>query len=118
MTVPEDPRIARVLSGHAVVANVSVNAADRPLVKWAQERGLLVYVGRRTHGWPQSPWRNPFKEDLHGTRDEVIAAYREHLDHSAALKLRLAELRGKVLGCWCHPEACHGDILCERVNEV
>ena len=44
-----------------------------------------------------------------------FAAYRDHLEHSPGLKLRLPELRGKVLG-WCHPEPCHGDLLCEAVN--
>ena len=120
MTVPEDPRIARVLAGQAVVANVSTSSADRELVAWAKERSLLVYVGRggRRHEWPESIWANPFIVDRHGTRDEVIAAFREHLEHSPGLKARLPELHGKVLGCWCHPEPCYGDILCERVNEV
>jgi hypothetical protein len=27
----------------------------------------------------------------------------------------LPELRGKVLGCWCAPAACHGDVLAEMV---
>ena len=67
-------------------------------------------------GWKQSDWANPFKLGKHGDRQQIIAAYREHLDHSPALKLRLPELRGKVLGCWCHPEPCHGDVLCEAVN--
>ncbi|MHB8407806.1 MAG: DUF4326 domain-containing protein [Acidiferrobacterales bacterium] len=28
----------------------------------------------------------------------------------------LGELRGKVLGCWCSPQACHGDVLEELAN--
>jgi hypothetical protein len=32
------------------------------------------------------------------------------------LMARLPELKGKVLGCWCAPEACHGDILSEFAN--
>jgi hypothetical protein len=32
------------------------------------------------------------------------------------LLARLPELRGKVLGCWCHPEQCHGDTLAELAN--
>jgi hypothetical protein len=27
------------------------------------------------------------------------------------------ELKGKVLGCWCSPKACHGDILAKIANE-
>lgn len=26
------------------------------------------------------------------------------------------ELEGKNLGCWCKPEACHGDILVELIE--
>ena len=25
----------------------------------------------------------------------------------------LPELRGKILGCWCAPKVCHGDVLVE-----
>lgn len=28
------------------------------------------------------------------------------------------ELRGKTLGCWCKPDACHGDVLAELANKV
>jgi hypothetical protein len=27
------------------------------------------------------------------------------------------ELKAKVLGCWCKPEACHGDILVEIIEK-
>lgn len=26
-------------------------------------------------------------------------------------------LKGKTLGCWCKPEACHGDVLVELVTK-
>ena len=26
------------------------------------------------------------------------------------------ELKGKFLGCWCKPEACHGDVIAEIVD--
>jgi hypothetical protein len=33
------------------------------------------------------------------------------------LKARaVRELRGKVLGCYCKPKRCHGDIIAEYVN--
>ncbi len=28
----------------------------------------------------------------------------------------LYELDGQTLGCWCHPKACHGDVL-KRLRE-
>ena len=115
-TESERERQAAVLAGKSVVANVR-KGADEALVAWAKAEGHFVYIGRQVHGgWKQSDWANPFKLGKHGSRNEIIAAYRDHLDHSPALKLRLPELRGKVLGCWCHPEPCHGDVLCEAVN--
>jgi hypothetical protein len=64
----------------------------------------------------QSDWANPFKEGKHGDHATVVAAYRDYLEHSPGLKARLGEIRGKVLGCWCHPLPCHGDVLCEAAE--
>lgn len=30
----------------------------------------------------------------------------------------LLKLNGKTLGCWCKPDACHGDILIELINSI
>lgn len=70
-----------------------------------------VYIGR------PSVWGNPFEIGKDGTREEVIALYREHIEFNTELYERAQlELRGKVLGCWCHPQACHGDVLAEIAN--
>lgn len=71
-----------------------------------------VYVGR------PSVWGNPFSH-LPGTLaqyrvatlPDAIAAYETWLLQQPALLARLPELRGKVLGCWCKPGPCHGDVL-------
>ena len=31
---------------------------------------------------------------------------------------QLPELKNKVLGCWCYPEKCHGDILFKLLKEL
>lgn len=69
-----------------------------------------VYIGR------PSRWGNPFKIGRDGTREEVIAKYRAWVQSQPALMAALPELRGKVLGCWCKPEACHGDTLAELAD--
>lgn len=33
-------------------------------------------------------------------------------------KLKLLELKGKRLGCWCKPAPCHGDVLVELIEEL
>lgn len=66
-----------------------------------------------------SKWGNPFKIGEDGTRDQVIEMYRQYLlgrpDLLAAIP---TELKGKVLGCWCKPERCHGDVLAEIADGV
>lgn len=69
-----------------------------------------VRIDRRTE------WGNPFRIGPDGDREQVIAKFRawllDSIDNDPAVlrHLRL-ELRGKVLGCWCAPAACHGDVL-------
>lgn len=78
-----------------------------------------VYIGR------PSRWGNPFSEKLGTlasfrvpTRIDAIEKYKEWLMTQPELIERAKrELRGKVLGCWCHPKTCHGDILVELANQ-
>ncbi len=70
-----------------------------------------VYIGRG------SKWGNPFIIGIHGTRAEVIQKYDIWLDTKLALLAALPELQDKVLGCWCPPRACHGNILITRLLE-
>jgi hypothetical protein len=51
-----------------------------------------------------------------GNREQVIALYREWLPRQTELMRRLPELQGKVLGCFCAPLPCHGDVLAELAN--
>jgi len=64
-----------------------------------------VYVGR------PSKWGNPFVVGKDGARGECIALYEAWLRESPLMLAALDELRGLVLGCWCAPRPCHGDVL-------
>ena len=67
---------------------------------------MFVRVNRAT------PWGNPFVLGRDGDRATVIARHRdEYLHCQPGLLARLGELRGKALGCWCAPQACHADVL-------
>ena len=70
-----------------------------------------IYIGR------PGPWGNPFAIGKDGTREEVIARYEEWIRTQPDLMARLPELRGKVLGCWCSPYPCHGDVLQKLLRE-
>jgi hypothetical protein len=77
-----------------------------------------VYIGR------PSIWGNPFTHK-DGTlakykcesREAAVNAYKEWILTQPELLHKLSELKGKVLGCWCKPQACHGDILLEMANK-
>ena len=64
-----------------------------------------IYIGRG------SIWGNPFHIGTDGTREEVIAKYKEYLLKNEFLMSRISDLKGKTLGCWCSPKSCHGDVL-------
>lgn len=76
-----------------------------------------VYVGR------PSDWGNPYSHENDtlarwrvASRAEAIARYEEWLLAKPALLARLPELRGRVLGCWCHPLPCHAMVLARYAN--
>lgn len=69
-----------------------------------------VYIGRG------SKWGNPFVIGIDGTRDEVIAKYKEWIVNQPQFS-DLEELKGKTLGCFCYPLKCHGDVLIEFLNQ-
>jgi hypothetical protein len=62
-------------------------------------------------------WGNPFRINVDGTREEVISAYEKWIKAQPHLLAALSELKGKRLGCWCKPQACHGDVLVKLINE-
>eukprot|EP01127_Copromyxa_protea_P011866 TRINITY_DN302_c0_g1_i2.p1 TRINITY_DN302_c0_g1~~TRINITY_DN302_c0_g1_i2.p1 ORF type:complete len:108 (+),score=20.68 TRINITY_DN302_c0_g1_i2:200-523(+) len=70
-------------------------------------------------GWrlTQSKWHNPFPVKTHG-RETSIKMYEDYIRENSELFGSLHELEGKVLGCWCHPQACHGDVLVRLLKEI
>lgn len=82
-------------------------------------RAGVVFVEKQRFPKEASIFCNPFKVGKDGTRDEVIQKYRTYMEgrlaSDPALVEQLRALRGKRLGCWCKPEACHGDVLLELI---
>ena len=71
-----------------------------------------VYIGR------PSKWGNPYILGINGSRSEVVAKFKSWLMSDVRLiEQAKAELRGKILGCWCAPKVCHGDVLAVIANE-
>ena len=87
------------------------STGETEVVNLKEER-YDVYIGRG------SPWGNPFPITKRENRAYVIARYRRYIRSRPELLARLGELRGKRLGCYCHPFPCHGDVLVELVNQA
>lgn len=105
----ENALLYQLRRGETVV--VSMRGQHENLIRWAESEGKYVRIDRRTE------WGNPFEMPADGDRATVIAAYAEHyLPHKPSLIEKLPSLRGKVLGCWCAPERCHGDVLRSRAR--
>lgn len=81
------------------------------VVHWKKEK-YDVYIGR------PSKWGNPFAIGIDGTREEVIEKYRQYINNKPELLKDIHELKNKVLGCWCSPYVCHGDVLVELVGNL
>lgn len=84
----------------------------------ASERGA-VYIGR------PGVLGNPFALTNEAYRDEVIARYRVYFEKRLADPIFIAVLEGLetrdrkgdlVLGCFCAPRACHGDVIKEYLD--
>jgi hypothetical protein len=80
---------------------------------------FTVYIGRPGHGL-QGPFGNPFVVGVHGTRGECVRLFEEWFASDTAKEYReLIHTRiipNDVLGCFCKPAACHGDIIARYVN--
>lgn len=85
---------------------------------WAKGENNL-YIGRNmsfyVKGAVGSKWANKFSVKKY-SRDGCLEMYKKYIKESE-LYNDLDELEGKVLGCWCKPERCHGDVLMELLRE-
>ena len=98
------------------------------LKEWDKEE-QNVYIGRcgvvfiNNERFPKknSIWHNPFKIRKNGlTREDSLVEYEKYLRkmlENPDMKKEFLKLKNKTLGCWCHPEACHGDIIKKVLEE-
>ena len=90
-----------------------------------------IYIGRNmtvyVPGALQSKWNNPFTVKKYGI-EKSLQLYREWVmtgihpingkkRKEGPLLNEIEELRGKILGCWCKPNKCHGDVLIDIIND-
>jgi len=108
--------LAQLDSGLAVVVRLPpFRKPYSAFLKRLSTEGRLVRISR------PGPWGNPYRLAPGAgevERARAIATYEHHLDSRPDLPAALPELRGKALGCYCAPLACHGDVLAARVNAL
>jgi hypothetical protein len=75
-----------------------------------------VYIGRAGKG-QDGYFGNPYTLREHGQKAlELYRSYFEARLSDPAFRARVEGLRGKVLGCFCKPGPCHGDIIAAYLN--
>jgi len=79
------------------------------------------YIGRAGKG-QDGYFGNPFRLQPGESRGSTIEKYRRYfydrLQNDPVFKKKVHELRGKVLGCFCKPYSCHGDVIAEYLNSL
>ena len=79
-------------------------------------------VNIKTHNYDEyigrpSPLGNRYRIGVDGTREECIERYSRDFNASERLKkIARDTCIDKVIGCYCKPFACHGDIIAEYLN--
>lgn len=90
---------------------------------WPETQNMTTVVNARNEEYDvliarPSKWGNPFQIGRDGSRERVIQMYEVHVRRRPDLLAALPELAGKGLGCYCKPEACHGDVLVKLLREL
>lgn len=78
-----------------------------------------VYIGRAGKG-KDGYFGNPIPLKSGEPRGSTIEKYKEYFNerilNDEIFKQRILSLRDETLGCFCKPNACHGDVIAEYVN--
>ncbi|KXB06101.1 hypothetical protein AKJ51_04185 [candidate division MSBL1 archaeon SCGC-AAA382A20] len=87
-----------------------------------------IYIGRSRDGKDITNTRptdkgwlgNPFTVKEYG-RKGAIRKYKEvfydKIEKDETFRYAVEQLKGKILGCFCKPKACHGDVIVEYLEE-
>ena len=79
----------------------------------------VVFINKERFPKKSSQLANPFKVKKEA-RDKCLELYeiwrRNKIKKEGIEEIK--KLKNKVLGCWCKPEKCHGDILIKILNEI
>lgn len=109
------PSVATDHTGTPAMADPTDPSRIRARVVHCKREPYDVLIDRTTK------WGNPYPVpkgyDRVADPERILERYEEHVRSRPDLVEALPELRGKVLGCWCAPQRCHGDVLVRLAEE-
>jgi hypothetical protein len=77
-----------------------------------------IYIGRAGRG--EGGYYNPFHET--GSAEDAVQRFQRYfidrIEKDSEFKRRILALKGKRLGCFCKPKACHGDVIADWLNKM
>ena len=78
-----------------------------------RKESYTLYIGRGSF------FGNPFRIGKDGNREEVIKKFEQYARNKKPLLDRIRILpKDIILGCYCKPKACHGDIIIKIWKEL
>ena len=80
-----------------------------------------VYIGRAGRG-EDGYFGNPFRIGNGISREDAVKGFQEYfaerIERDFEFKRRVLAVKGKRLGCFCKPKACHGDVIADWLNKM
>jgi hypothetical protein len=80
-----------------------------------------VYIGRAGRG-EDGYFGNPFRMGNGTSREDAVQSFQryftERIEKDSEFRRRALALKGKRLGCFCKPKACHGDVIADWLNKM
>ena len=78
-----------------------------------------VYIGRQNaqYNVKESSFANPYTVDEFG-RETAVRLYTLHFIQKLSERSfyrKFCDLEGETLGCWCIPDICHGEVICNAI---
>lgn len=106
------------------VVNTSSDEYDEYIGRGSEYRTHMLAGGIKPveTGWLGNPHPIGWCDicGVYHTRDECIEKFKEDfykkVKYDSEFKSAVLELKGKRLGCYCKPEACHGDVIKEWID--
>jgi hypothetical protein len=80
-----------------------------------------AYIGRAGRG-EDGYFGNPFRMENGTSREDTVEKFQRYftarIEKDVEFRRRVLALKGKRLGCFCKPQACHGDVIADWLNKM